>query len=578
MPEKIEKRKRTYFAETFDVEQWSEVEQALQKMLGAPIASPSELMVFIEKYGELSDILDESGAWKMIRMNQRADDPELARIQADFFEQVLSPAAPYFFQLDKKIFESIFFGELPEERYRHLGKILQSEIELFREKNLPLFVAENELVNRYGEIYSQLTVSFEGEEKTLSAMDLVFKDPDRARREKAWRLVAGELLAHREEFENLFDQLKKLRIEIAYNAGCENYRDYMHKEKGRFDYTPEDLYTFHAAIKSVAVPALKKVNARRARQLGVESLRPWDMAVDPEGGELRPFSTKEELLTGALRILDKIEPEFADQIAALSVSGLLDLDNRKGKAPGGYNCNLDEMRASFIFMNAVGIHTDVQAFLHESGHALHAFALRDEKIVQYRNPPHEINEVASTAMELFLLDHLGEFYADPADVKRAKREHLEDVLAVFPAVAAVDAFQHWIYLHPQHTSAERDAEFSRLKQEFSAGVDWSGLEKEREVGWLQILHIFEVPFYYIEYAFAQLGAIALYKQFKENPQSAIGNYRRFLAAGYAKSVPEVYAAAGIKFDFSPAYLEEMIGFVLAELAGLEGEGVPGVGA
>lgn len=565
----IEKKERAYFPEDFRGEEWPVLEKALEEMLSAEIGSAAELERFIEKYSELSGILEEAGAWKMIRMTQHADDPELSAAQAEFYEGIIAPSQPYIFRLDKKIFESGYFKELPPERYGHLGKILRNEIEMYREENIPLFVEENRLASKYGEIYSQLTVLFEGEEKTLKEMDLILRNKDRARRENAWRLVSAKMLEKREEFEKLFDELKALRIRIAQNAGFGNYRDYMHKTYGRFDYTAQDVLEFHDSIRQVVLPAITEINERRRRALGVETLRPWDMAVDLDGKSLRPFSDSEELLRGALEISRRLDPEFAGILAAMAERGLLDIPNRKGKAPGGYSCALPETGASFIFMNAVGLHEDVQTLLHETGHSLHSFAVRKEKIAAYQEPPMEVNEMASMSMELFILDSLDVFYAKEADRKKAKREHLEDVLGVFPSVAVIDAFQHWIYLHPDQAPEERDGEFARLKDLFDVGVDWTGLEKEKEIGWLKVLHIFEVPFYYIEYAIAQLGAIALYRQYAQNPAQAIGNYRRFMRLGYGKSVPEIYAAAGNRFDFSKEYLREMIGFMAEELREVE---------
>ncbi len=569
MPITIQKKKRVYFPEDFRVEVWAELEKILKEMLEDEISSTGELEGFIEKYSELSDILEEAGAWKMIRMTQHADDSELSEAQAKFYEDIIAPSQPYFFKLGTKILESGYFIQLPEARYGHLGKILQNEIEMYREENIPLFMEENRLANRYGEIYSQLTVIFEGEEKTLKEMEILLKDKDRARREKAWRLMWEKMLEKREEFEKLFDELMALRIRIAKNAGFSNYRDYMHKALGRFDYTPEDILKFHDSMETVVLPALREINEKRRIALGVETLRPWDLAVELDGSTLRPFTDAKELLAGSIRILGRLDPEFADTIAAMAENDLLDLPNRKGKAPGGYSCVLPETGADFIFMNAVGIHTDVQTLLHESGHALHAFARQGEKIAQYNDPPSEVSEVASMSMELFVLDSLDVFYAAEADRKKARREQLEDALALFPMVASIDAIQHWMYLHPEHSWEEREGEFARLKDRFDAGVDWTGLEREKSCVWLKTLHIFEVPFYYIEYALAQLGAIALYRQYRKDPARAIGNYKAFMRLGYSKSVPEIYAAAGIKFDFSKGYLEEMVDFVMEELRSLE---------
>jgi oligoendopeptidase F len=565
----IEKKKRVFFPAEFNAENWPELEKALGEMLAAPVASTTELIALIEKSGELSDILEEVGAWKSIRMTQHADDPELSRLQTQFYEQVIAPAQPLFFQFEKKIHENEYFSQLPADRYTQLGKILKNDIELYREENILLSVKENELVNRYGEIYSKLTVQFEGEEKTLKEMDLVQRDTDRSRREAAWRLVMEKMLEKKDEFEGLFDELKDLRVRIARNAGFDNYRDYMHQALGRFDYTPQDVEKFQQAIETAAVPIMRRINEERRRKLGVESLRPWDLLVDVDGRMLKPFATTKELLAGSLRILQRVDPEFAAIIGGMDEQGFLDLDNRKGKAPGGYCSSLRESGSTFIFMNAVGIQYDVETLLHESGHAIHAFEKKDEKIAEYKNTPSEVAELASTSMEYLTAEFYDEFYADPEDLRKAKGELLERAISLFPTVAIVDAFQHMAYLHSEYSADERDRQYSLIRERFNTGVDWSGLSRENEIGWLKTLHIFEIPFYYVEYAISGLGAIAVYKQFKTNPAKAIENYKAFMKLGYSRSVPEIYAAAGIKFDFSKEYLQEMIGFIEGELRCLE---------
>jgi oligoendopeptidase F len=565
----IKKKERKYFSPEFSVENWSELEKALRVLLDTEIVSAEGLVALIEKSGELSDILEEAFAWKQIRMTQHADDPELAKAQTDFYEFIIAPSQPYFFQLNKKVCESKFFAQLPEERYGHLGKVLKNDIELYREENIPLFVKENELCNKYGEMYSQLTVMFEGEERTLSRMNLVLKDPDRSRREMAWRLISGKMVEKREDFEKLFDELKALRIRIAKNAGFDNYRDYKHKALGRFGYTPEDLERFHEAVRTAVVPVMKRLDEGRREKLGVETLRPWDLSVDLDGKVLHPFTDTEQLLSGTVSMLNRIDPEFGDLLSALAENDFVDLPNRKGKAPGGYNCSLPEWGASFIFMNAVGLQSDVDTLTHETGHGWHGFTRSGEAISEYKNPPMEVAELASMSMELMASDHYDEFYADPADIRKARDDQYQGAISLLPAAMIIDAFQHWIYLHPECSADERDAEYARIKDGYATCVDWTGLEQEKAVSWLRVLHIFEVPFYYIEYALAQLGAIALYKQYKENPQQAVANYKRFTQLGYSKPVPEIYAAAGIKFDFSQDYVEEMVDFAAGQMPPVE---------
>lgn len=560
----IERRTLKYFTSDFDVEDWNGVERELQGMLDESIASAEELAAFIEKVGEFGDLLSEAAAWKYIRMSQHADDPALSQAQTDFYEKVIAPSQPFFSRLDRKMVESGHFSELPAERYGHLGKLLRREFEIYRDQNVPLFVRENELTSKYSELYSALTVDFEGEEKTLKEMVLVQRDPDRARREKAWRLVADRTKEARGDFERLFDELKEVRQEIARNAGFDNYRDYTHAALGRFDYTPEDLERFHASIEALGVPALRRINEKRRKALGVPALRPWDMQVGLDGKILSPFEDAPRLIAGVKRILGRIDPEFSALLGALEKDGCLDLANRKGKAPGGYNYPLSVTGGSFIFMNAVGLAYDVNVLTHEMGHGVNAYRCRQERIAEYREGPAEVAELASMSMELMASEYLGEFYGDPADERKARRELLEDALTTLPNVAAIDAFQHWIYLNPECGPEERNREFRRLEDRFDAGVDWSGLEEEEGNAWLRVMLIFEVPFYYIEYALAQLGAFAIYKAYKEDPEGAVAGYKRFTALGYSKPVPELYEAAGIRFDFSEEYIRELTDFIVEE--------------
>lgn len=565
MAVEIEKKKREFFPETFTGEDAGELRGILEDMLGSLIESPSQLERLIEKYGELGDILEEVGAWKTIRMSQYANDPELAKAQAEYYETVIAPVQPLFAELDRKIAQSPLFASLPQERYAQLWKLLKNEIELYREENVPLFVKENSLVSKYAELYAQVTMEFEGKERTIQEMELFFKDKDRGKREAAWRLIAQKLAERKGEFEELFDSLKDLRVRIAANAGFGNYRDYMHRALGRFDYSPADLLEFHDAIREVAMPATEKINAARKDELGVDTLRPWDMYVDLDGSTLRPFEDTKDLLEGCIRILGRVDQQFSDVLSAMARKDLLDLGNRKGKAPGGFSYPLEETGASFIFMNAVGVQRDVQTLLHESGHSMHAYAVRDEKIGAYKNPPSEINELASMSMELMTMDYFSEFYKDDKDLMKARREQLEDVILVFSKVAAVDAFQHWIYLQDECSAHDREAKYAELKDLYNGGVDWAGLEALKGNTWIRVMHVFEVPFYYVEYAIAQLGAIAIYKNYKEDPLSAIEKYKDFMQLGYSKSVSEIYAAAGIKFDFSKEYLKELIDFVMEEI-------------
>ncbi|KAF2956858.1 M3 family oligoendopeptidase [Marinitoga sp. 38H-ov] len=565
--ERIEKKPRKYFKNAINLNSWEEVKDELEKLLNEEINSVEDLLIFLEKWTELENILSEEMAWRYIRMTCDTKE-ENSKAFNEFYANVVSPAQEYDFLLKKKFYESPFRNELKGESYEHLNRIISRDIELFRKENLPLMVKEQQLSSKYGEIISKITVNYKGEEKTLSQMGIYLKNPDRKVREEAWKLVNNAVIEHHEELEKLFDELKEIRILIAKNAGYDNYRDYMHDAKRRYDFKPEDLYEFHNAVEKAVVPALTKLNAERKEKLGIDSLRPWDTEVDVDGKILKPFEKEEEFVEKAIKILSKVDRSFAENLEKMKNTGFLDLINRKGKAPGGYNYPLNETGAAFIFMNAIGIHGDVRTLLHESGHAQHTFYSKDIPISHLKDFPSEIAELASMSMELLTLEYLGEYYNDPEDLKKAKKEQLVGTLKILPWVMIVDAFQHWIYLNPDHTAEERDDYFASLMDRFNTGIDWKGLDKEKRIRWLRQLHIFEVPFYYIEYAMSQLGAIAVYKNYKENGKKAIEQYKEFLSSGFKYPVKKLYEIAGIKFDFSEKYISELVEFIMSEIESL----------
>lgn len=564
--EKIVKRPRTFFSEDLDITKWENVEKELNKLEAEKFESASDLIKFMEKTREFDDMLGEEMARRYIKMTCFADDEEIEKQYNEFYSGVMAKVRPYEFKFNKKFYDSPFRQELNEKEYGHLNQIVSNDIELFREKNIPLNVKERELANKYGGSFSKLTVTYKGEEKTLSQLAPFMKDPDRKVREEVWNLRINVLMGKRAEFNQLFDEMKKLRIQQAKNTGFENYRDYMHQRKGRFSYTPEALYKFHDAVEKEVLPFLRELSEERKAKLGIDKLRPWDTSVDLDGKMLKPFKTIDEFVDKAIDILHEIKPEFGIRLNLMKNSDLLDLENRKGKAPGGYNYHLAETGAPFIFMNAVGMHRNVVTLVHEAGHAMHSFATKDFKIGAYKNTPSEVAELASMSMEFLTMGLWGKYYADEADLNKAKKDQFQEALGFLPWCMIVDAFQHWIYLNPDHSVKEREAYFASLMDRFNAGIDWAGLEDFKKIMWLFQLHIFEVPFYYIEYGMAQLGALSVYKNYKlSGKEEALQKYENFLALGYSKPVNELYEAAGLKFDFSAPYVKELVDFVREEL-------------
>ncbi len=569
MSDKLTKYPRRFYSESFDPSIKEQVVAEFERLLDMEINSADDLIELLKQYSELSFITADEMAHRYIAMSCHADQPEKEEAFNTFYSEIVSNTRKPSFELMKKFYDSPYRHELDKDKYDLLNKIIAVDIELFREENTPLSQQEREIANKYGALSGSLTAEYDGKEQTMRQLSIYLKKTDRKVREEVWQLVQGKYLEKSAEFDELFDAMKALRIQMAKNCGFDNYRDYTHRAKGRFSYTPEDLYQFHESVEKHVVPFCKELNEERKAKLGLDVLRPWDTSVDLDGKILKPFEDTEELTEKSIRILSKIKPEFGKQLELMRNTGFLDLDNRKGKAPGGYNYPLSEWGASFIFMNSVGVQDDVSTLLHEAGHALHASKMNNTPISFYRDTPSEVAELASMSMELISMDFWNEFYSDEEDLKKAKREQLEGTLTFLPWCMVVDAFQHWIYLNPDHTPEERAKFFLELSERFDSGTDWSGLTENRKNLWKRQLHIFETPFYYIEYGISQLGALSIYRNYRQDPKKAVDQYENFLSLLYTKPVNELYEAAGIRFDFSADYIKSLVDFVREELEALK---------
>jgi oligoendopeptidase F len=457
---------------------------------------------------------------------------------------------------------------------------MRAEAALFREANLPLLTEEKKLGVEYDQTIGAQTVQWEGSERTLSQLQPVYQDPDRARRERAWRLAMQRRLTDRPQLNALWQKFLRLRGQLAANAGLNSYRDYAWQDRLRFDYTPQDCASFHTAIERVVVPAASRIYERRRQRLGLQTLRPWDLEVDvAQLPALRPFTDAAQLVRTSSAIFNRINPQLGEMFDTLDREQLLDLDNRKGKAPGAYCTGLPLARRTFIFMNSVGIHDDVQTLLHEAGHAFQDFHIAQNPrlpFAQQWNTPLEFCEVASMAMELLAAPHLtaadGGFYST-ADAARARTEHLEGIVLFWPYMAVVDAFQHWVYEHAGAAAdpAQCDAQWARLWQRFMPGIDYSGMEDILATGWHRKLHIFQVPFYYIEYGLAQLGAVQIWRNAIKDKTTALAGYRAAIALGGSVPLPQLFAAAGARFAFDAPALQDSVALLEQTLADLEAQ-------
>jgi oligoendopeptidase F len=561
---------RQFLPETIDLTDTAQLAPVFDKLHAqlAQATSVADLEAWLREHSEVCAALAESSSLRYIAMTCQTDDEEKEKAYMHIVEVVDPWLKPRQFALMQKLAQSPFFKQLPPF-YAVYRRSVETQVKIYREENVARETQVAKLTQQYQKISGGMTVQFDGQEQTLARMGRIQEEPDRPRREAAWKTVTERRLQDADKLEELFDQLIVLRNEIAHAADFPDFRAYTFANYERFDYTPEDCLRFHAAIEHHIVPLARELQEERRQKLGLERLRPWDLAVDPDqNAPLHPFAESSELLEKCHQIFGKLDPRLGDYYHVLRAQELVDLDNRKGKAPGGYQSTLSEARVPFIFMNAVGVHRDVETMLHEAGHAFHALASRELPLHAYRNAPIEFCEVASMGMELLAAPHLSAFYSEK-DTKRAQRDHLEGIIKFFPWMAAVDAFQHWIYTHPGHTRGERTAFWLSLMDRFGGTEDWSGFEQARAHTWHRQLHIFEIPFYYVEYGIAQLGALQLWQASRRDLHATLDRYLAGLSLGGSRPLPELFQTSGLAFDFTDKTIAPLMRNVkdaLAELA------------
>ena len=562
---------RRFVPETIDLGAWDQLVPLFAKLQaeGGSIRNAKDLEAWVIRCGELGAALDQEGSRRHIDNTCQTDDKEAEQAHLHFVEHIEPQLKPEWQKLDQLFLACPYAKDLPPERWMVFVRETKKDVELFREENIPLQTEDTKLGLQYQKITGAMTVRFKGKEHTLQQMGAYLEQPDRDLREVAWQLITFRRMLDRERIEDLYDQLLGLRAQIARNAGFKGYREYAFRAKSRFDYTPAMCADFHKAVEELVVPMARQLQERRKRLMQLDQLRPWDNAVDPRGRTpLKPFENVEQFIERTHGVFRRIDNTLADDFGVLRKHGLLELESRKGKAPGGYLCPLTESGLAFIFMNAVGLQRDVETLLHESGHAFHALATKDEPILMYRSAPMEFCEVASMSMELLGGPHLDCYYSRE-DARRARRVHLEGIVGILPWIAIVDAFQHWIYTHPGHTRAERRAEWLSLLDRFGGKEDWSGFEEARACMWQRQLHIILLPFYYIEYGIAQLGALQVWLNSKRDVKQAVADYRKALALGRSRPLPELFKAAGAEFEFSAKTVKPLAEAIGAELKELE---------
>jgi oligoendopeptidase F len=566
-----QRKERKFIGESFELNSWGNVKPLIEELVKREINNAQDLEKWFEDRSELESYLSEDMAWRYINMSKDTGSQEYQKDYQFFVKDIQPHLSAYDDKLNKKALANPYLQEMKASGYPIMIRGMEKSVEIFREKNIDLSTKIQTKQTEYQTVTGDMTVELDGEEITLQKAGLKLKSVHREQREEAWMKISERRFRDIEGLDKLFNELLNFRHEVALNADFDNFRDYMFAALGRFDYTPQDCFDFHESVKKAIVPVLNEAAAERKIKLNVEPLRPWDLQVDAEGkAGLKPFNGGEDLLDKTVKCFEKIDPKLADYIRIMRKMGHFDVESRKGKAPGGYNYPLEEIGVPFIFMNATSSLRDVVTMVHEGGHAIHSFETRDLPINAFRSTPSEVAELASMAMELISMEHWDVYFDNEEDLKRAKIEHLEDLLSVLPWIATVDKFQHWIYENPKHTVAERTEEWVQIYNTFSDNVtDWSGYERFKAYSWHKQLHIFEVPFYYIEYGMAQLGAISVWRNYKADNKKGLEGYMKALRLGYTATISEIYEAANVKFDFSAEYISELMAFVKDELAELK---------
>ena len=573
---------RPFIGEEFTLQSWDDAKPFYENLLNRSISSADELRQWFFDRSELESYLSENFAWRYIRMTCDTANEELIN-QLNFFIAEIQPQlSVYGNELDKKALASPFIDELTEPGFDILVRGMKKAIEIFRDENIPLQTEMQTEERKYGAIAGAMMVTIDGQEMTLQQASDRLQSTNRAMREEAWRAIWERRYQDHETLDELYNKLIDLRNQIAINAGFDNFRDYIFAAMGRFDYTPDDCINFHESVSAAVVPILNQLAEERKQKLSVDPLRPWDAKVDLDGRPaLKPFATGDDLLNKTITCFDHLRPSplegeelgwsdtsvrLGDYLRIMKAMGHLDLESRKGKAPGGYNYPLEEIGVPFIFMNATSSLRDLVTMVHEGGHALHSFLTRDLPLKAFRNPPMEAAELASMAMELLSMDHWDVFFENPDDLWRAKRQHLESIIETLPWVATIDKFQHWVYTHPTQTAAERRENWLHIYEQFADSVtDWNGFEQYKEYIWQRQLHLYEVPFYYIEYGIAQLGAIGIWRNYRQNPEAGLQGYLNALQVGYKAPLRDIYAAANVPFDFSKEHINALMQFVWQEI-------------
>ena len=556
---------RTFVLDNLDFTDWKNIEPYFRDLLKRKITDTKALENWLLDESELSAVIFEEAAMRRIAASCNMGDKEIVKANLFFIREIHPKISPLNHALNHKFIECTYLTELDSDRYGVLIRSCRNRIELFNEDNIPLNTEINSLNQEYQKVMGNMTINFQGKDHTPPQMGMFLQDVDRNLREEAWLTMNKKVKENYHELNNIFDHLLQLRTQIAINAGYSDFIEYQFKNFERFDYSPRECIDFQNSIETEVLPIARDMVESKRKDLGIDSLRPWDTACDRFGREpLRPFNSIEQLTTGCLDIFGKIDAEFGENFKKMIDLGLLDIESRRGKRPGGFMSTLSDVRYPFIFMNATGMEQNISTLLHEGGHAFHQFAVRNEPLISYRHAPMEFNEVASTSMELMGSTYYDVFYNDD-DIVRSRRSQLQNKLMLMKSVGVIDAFQHWIYSHPGHSAEDRADMWLQINKRFSSGIDWTGFEDTFKRSWITSGHLFRTPFYFIEYGIALLGSLQIWKNFREDEKAAVEAYKSALALGGSRPLPELFEQAGTRFDFSDSVIRPLMSEVTEEI-------------
>jgi oligoendopeptidase F len=566
-----QRKKRIFIAENFEPNNWNAVEPYYKNLLERKISSVDELKNWLLDWSELDAVLEEASRWIYVRTTIDTADEKAKADLTNLYTNIVPHLSVQGNLLNKKFVESPFVADLNQDIFFTTIRRIKKSLELFREENVPLQSELNIKQTMFDQIAGAQSIQYNGKELTMQQAMVYLKSTDRKQREEVFRLITERKAQDAEKLDELFSELIQLRHKIALNAGYKNFMEYRFDELGRFDYTPADCLRFHESIHEILMPLVNTISEERAKKLGLDSLRPWDTEVDTSGkAALKPFSSADELVEKTIACFNQLDPYFAERIEIMREMKYLDLESRMHKGSGGFNMPLPEIGVPFIFMNSANGEHDLVTMVHEGGHAVHTFLVHPLELTAFKETTSEIAEVASMAMELMSMEHWNIFYPNAEELQRAKKNHLQYILSLLTKTCLGDSFQFWVYENPNHTVEERRNKWTELQQRFTPkNMDWTGYEDFFRTRYQSIMHFYQVPFYYIEYAFAQLGALAIWKNFKQNPQKTVEDYKRALSLGYTKSIPGFYETAGAKFDFSKPYISSLVSFLKEEIQNLQ---------